>query len=68
MVAHLSSIYVTQTPRMKVRFLRTINSIVAGEIISLPYLDANYWITIGVAEEVKQRPVTVQRIRKTETR
>jgi len=52
---------------MKVRFKRNIKGIRKGEELVLPGPVAEYWILIGVAEEVKN-PVTVQRVRKAETR
>ncbi len=61
----LSSTSDTLIPRMEVRMIKGIK---AGEVVDLPLHYAKYLIIIGQAEEPTQRPVTVQRIRKAETR
>lgn len=61
---------------MKVRFLEGVTGpdiiVREGEVRDLSRPDALYWIRIGLAEKVepkpKQKKVTVQRVRKTETR
>ena len=58
----LLSTYVTLIPRMKVRMIKGIK---AGEVVDLPLHYAEYLIIIGQAE---QRPVTVPRVMKAETR
>jgi len=63
---------------MKVKFNEAVGgphiSVGTGGVIDLPRSDAEYWIRIGLAElveekeEPRQRPVTVQQVRKKVTR
>lgn len=69
------SIYVTQAPRMNIRFLTAVVGpeicVTVGEERDLPIRDAEYWISVGYAEKVEepvQKKVTVQEIKRTAKR
>ncbi len=73
--AILLSTYVTQAPRMNIRFKTAVVGpdicVTVGGERDLPTRDAEYWIEIGYAEKVEepvQKKVIVQEIKRTAKR